>query len=110
MEDQKEYRRIVYLIAIIAALGGLLFGLDQGFVATALKSIKTAYSLTTYQVESYTAILAIGGVFGTVCAGFTNKFIGRKNSLVLAGIIFTLMSFVSALLPSFEILKLARFF
>ncbi|AJI63468.1 putative membrane protein [Francisella tularensis subsp. tularensis] len=30
MEAQKEYKRIVYIIATIAALGGLLFGLDQG--------------------------------------------------------------------------------
>ena len=107
---QKEYKKIVYLVAVIAALGGLLFGLDQGFVAFALSSIEKVYSINTHQGEAYTAILATGAILGTLFSGFCNKYIGRKNSLVLAGFIFTVMSLISACLPSFAILKLARFF
>ena len=108
--EEKEYKKIVYLVAVIAALGGLLFGLDQGFIAFALSSVEKVYSINTHQGEAYTAILATGGILGTLFSGFFNKYIGRKNSLVLAGFIFTVMSLISAFLPSFEVLKWARFF
>ena len=110
MEHKNEYKKTVYLIAIISALGGLLFGLDQGFIALSLNTIEKVYAINTSEAEAYTSILALGGVFGTISSGFTNKLIGRRNSLVLAGFIFTLMSLISGLLPSFEILKIARFF
>ena len=74
---QKEYKKIVYLVAVIAALGGLLFGLDQGFVAFALSSIEKVYSINTHQGEAYTAILATGAILGTLFSGFCNKYIGR---------------------------------
>ena len=107
---QKEYKKVVYLFAFIAALGGFVFGLDQGFIAFALDKVDDVYSLAMHQGEDYAAILATGGILGTLCAGLSNKYIGRRNSIVLAGFVFTTMSLVSAFLPSFEVLKLARFF
>jgi len=37
------YRSIVFLISGTAALGGLLFGLDQGFIAKSLPTLQTVY-------------------------------------------------------------------
>ena len=39
------YKTIVYIICSVAALGGLLFGLDQGFVANSLDTIQQHYHL-----------------------------------------------------------------
>jgi MFS transporter, SP family, galactose:H+ symporter len=105
-----SYKRIVYLICIIGALGGLLFGLDQGFIANALNSIKTAYNLGTQGAEKYAAILAAGGVIGALLSGIFARFLGRKKSLVFAGLIFVLGSVISAFLPPFLVLKVCRFF
>ena len=44
--ESNSQKGIVYLIALIAALGGLLFGLDQGFVANALSTISAHYNLS----------------------------------------------------------------
>lgn len=105
-----SYKSIVYLICIIGALGGLLFGLDQGFIANALNSIKAAYNLGTQGAEKYAAILAVGGVIGALLSGIFARFLGRKKSLVFAGLIFVLGSVISAFLPPFLVLKVCRFF
>ena len=59
--------------------------------------------------ESYSAILATGGIFGALLSGIFARFLGRKKSLVLAGFIFTAASALSALLPPLPMLSACRF-
>lgn len=105
-----NYRGIVYFICLVGALGGLLFGLDQGFIAHALSVITATYHLDLAGQQKYSATLAVGGVVGALLAGLFARKLGRKKSLVLAGLIFTIGSLVSATLPSFFVLRLCRFF
>ena len=101
--------RIVYIICLIGALGGLLFGLDQGFIANSLATIRKTYTLTLAQSEHYSAVLAYGGIFGALLAGLLARFLGRKKLLVLTGFFFSLLSLISALLPPFPVLVACRF-
>ena len=103
-----EYKRIVYIVCGIAALGGLLFGLDQGFIANSLPAIRDVYGLSVDEGANYAAVLASGGVIGALLSGIFARFLGRKKSLVFAGFLFTSMSIISALLPSFELLVICR--
>jgi MFS transporter, SP family, galactose:H+ symporter len=103
------YKAIVLVICSVAALGGLLFGLDQGFIANSLETLTAQYHLTVPQKESYSAILATGGIVGALLSGLLARFLGRKKSLLLAGFIFTAVSAYSALLPSLEVLSACRF-
>jgi SP family galactose:H+ symporter-like MFS transporter len=79
------YKTIVYVICSVAALGGLLFGLDQGFIANSLETIQR------------------------LLAGIFARLLGRKRSLLIAGFIFTAASAVSALLPPLPVLSACRF-
>jgi SP family galactose:H+ symporter-like MFS transporter len=106
---QTKYKTIVYFICVVAALGGLLFGLDQGFIANALDTIEKVYKLDVRGGEMYSAILATGGVVGALLSGLFARFLGRKKSLVFAGFIFTAASAYSALLPPFAVLSACRF-
>jgi len=103
------YKIIVYVICTIAALGGLLFGLDQGFIANSLATIEKVYHLDIKGAENYSAILATGGVLGALLSGLFARFLGRKKSLVFAGFIFSAASIISALLPPLLVLSLCRF-
>lgn len=103
------YKTIVYVICSVAALGGLLFGLDQGFIANSLGTLTQHYGLTVHDQESYSAILATGGIFGALLSGLFARFLGRKKSLLLAGFIFTAASLYSALLPNLFVLSACRF-
>jgi len=107
--QKNQYKLIVYIICLVAALGGLLFGLDQGFIANSLDAIKATYHLGTQGAEQYSAILATGGVIGALLSGLFARFLGRKKSLVFAGLIFSVASIGSALLPSYALLSACRF-
>lgn len=103
------YKTIVYVICTVAALGGLLFGLDQGFIANSLETIQQHYHFGVQGGEHYSAILATGGIVGALLSGLFARFLGRKRSLLFAGFIFTAASAVSALLPPLPVLSACRF-
>ena len=109
-EKQVGFKGIVYWICIVASLGGLLFGLDQGFIANALPTIETHYGIGLEKGQDYSAILAYGAILGALLSGFFARFLGRKKSLVFAGFLFCTMTLWSAFLPSMEILSGCRFF
>jgi SP family galactose:H+ symporter-like MFS transporter len=105
----RGYKTIVYVICMVAALGGLLFGLDQGFIANSLETLTQHYQFGVQGGESYSAILATGGIFGALLSGIFARLLGRKRSLVLAGFIFTAASALSAFLPPLSLLSACRF-
>ncbi len=108
-ETNSGYNAIVYIICIIAALGGLLFGLDQGFIANALPTIDKVYDYDLAQGEAYSAILAWGAIMGALLSGFFARYLGRKKSLVFAGFLFSSMSLASSFIPPAGILSACRF-
>lgn len=106
---KSNYRKIVYMICLIGALGGLLFGLDQGFIANSLATIGKVYHLSTAQGEQYSAVLAWGGILGALLSGIFARYLGRKKVLLLSGFLFTFLALISALLPPLNILTICRF-
>ncbi|MDD3266757.1 MAG: sugar porter family MFS transporter [Burkholderiales bacterium] len=104
-----EYKKIVYWVCIIAALGGLLFGLDIGFIGASLDTIENVYHLGIEGGEQYAAVLATGGIVGALLSGIFARILGRKRSLVFAGFLFSALSLWSATLPSIETLTICRF-
>ena len=104
------FKGIVYWICIVASLGGLLFGLDQGFIANALPTIQKVYGLNLSGSEAFSAILFTGAAIGAFLSGFLARGIGRKGSLLLSGALFVIMAGWSAFLPNYEILYWLRFF
>ena len=70
-----SYKTIVYVICSVAALGGLLFGLDQGFIANSLETIQQHYHFGVQGGESYSAILATGGIVGALLSGLFARFL-----------------------------------
>ncbi|MFZ0478335.1 MAG: sugar porter family MFS transporter [Terriglobales bacterium] len=108
-ENSGGYKTIVYVICSVAALGGLLFGLDQGFIANSLETIQQHYHFGVQGGERYSSILATGGIVGALLSGLFARFLGRKKSLLFAGFIFTAASALSALLPPLPVLSACRF-
>jgi len=90
-----------YLIGIVmvAVLGGLLFGYDTAVISGAEKGLQAFFK--TAQDFDYTdgwhgftsASALIGCIIGSALSGFLATNIGRKRSLIVAGLLF----FISAL-------------
>ena len=90
-----------YLISIVlvAVLGGLLFGYDTAVISGAEKGLQAffmeakdfAYTNAWHGFTSASAL--IGCIIGSALSGFLATNLGRKRSLIIAGLLF----FVSAL-------------
>ncbi len=78
----------VFLIAIIAATGGLLFGFDTGVISGALPFLKDGWKLTDSTVEWITTAVLLGAVLGAVGSGKLSDSLGRKKMIIITALIF----------------------
>ncbi|HET9094970.1 MAG TPA: sugar porter family MFS transporter [Solirubrobacteraceae bacterium] len=95
-------------IAILAALGGFLFGYDTGVVGGALPLITRKLHLSAGGESWVTGSLLLGAVSGAAASGFLADRIGRKWTLFVAGVIYTAAAVGSAFCPSLLLLGIAR--
>ena len=100
---------IVTKVSFIAALAGLLFGLDIAYVNGSLELIVKTFHLTTSQSENIAGVLLFGAFVGAVFSGWLSRQFGRKKVLLLASLIFALFTFLGVFAPSFTVLLVARF-
>jgi SP family galactose:H+ symporter-like MFS transporter len=103
-------RRNVMFTAVIAALGGLLFGYDTGIIASALLFIKSDFDLSSFEQGMVVSAVPIGAVFGAALAGQLADEYGRRRMILLAAALFVAGSIVSALAQGATVLIVARVF
>ena len=102
-------RAYVLLVASVAALGGLLFGYDTGVISGAILFITKDFDLAT-RLQAFTiSVVLIGCMAGAVVAGGAADRIGRRATLLVAGVTFFVGAIVSALTPNESILLVGRF-
>ncbi|MGF6726006.1 SP family galactose:H+ symporter-like MFS transporter [Paraburkholderia sp. GAS41] len=95
-------------ICVMAALAGLLFGLDIGVISGALPFIAKEYALSDTLQEWIVSSMMVGAAFGAVGAGWLSWRMGRRYSLGLAAVMFVAGSVWSALSGSPESIIGAR--
>ncbi|AMR29264.1 hypothetical protein A0257_20630 [Hymenobacter psoromatis] len=99
----------VYLIAAVAALGGLLFGFDTAIINGALVFLKKDFGLNDTQTELAASSILFGAVVGAAVAGWLTDRYGRRRRLFGAAQLFTLSSLAAAgprTLPEFVVARL----
>lgn len=89
--------RYVAAICLIAALGGLLFGYDTAVINGAIGFLETHFSLTPALKGWASSSALLGCVLGVTFAGAFSDRLGRKKTLVLAGVLFLVSSIGTAL-------------
>jgi MFS transporter, SP family, galactose:H+ symporter len=108
MEANAKAKSKVLWVCVIASLGGLLFGLDQGFINGSLGFIQKTFHWTTDQGESFASIILIGAIVGAFLSGFISKTIGRKNTLLLAALFFFVFTLWGSTTHSSAVLHFTR--
>lgn len=101
-------RPFVFFVASVAALGGLLFGYDTGVISGAILFITKDFHLDTRLQEFTISVVLIGAIAGSAIAGSLSDRIGRRTTLVAAGVIFGGGALISAFAPSIGILLTGR--
>lgn len=95
-------------VAIVAALGGLLFGYDTGVISGALLFIQRSFELTAGQEATVTAMLLVGAAIGAFLGGRVADTFGRRGTILIGAFGFILGSFWSAAATSALSLGAAR--
>jgi len=75
-------------LILISGLGGLLAGVDFGIIAGALLYVDKTIPMTEVQQGLMVSIYFIGGVLAALFAGGLADLIGRKKTMIAAGLIF----------------------
>lgn len=77
-------------IALIAALGGFLFGFETAVISGAEKTIQGLWQLTSFWQGFTVAASLIGTVLGSIIAGQPAKRFGRKKVLMVIAVMYLL--------------------
>lgn len=88
------------LITIVSALGGLLFGYDTGVINGSQYYFSKYFELDPGMKGWVVGSALIGCFVGAVVAGPISKAIGRKYSLIISAVLFSLSAWGSGL-PAF---------
>lgn len=95
--------------AMVAALGGLLFGFDTAVIAGTTKDLTQTYHLTpAYLGWTYSSALW-GTTIGAMFAGIPGDRFGRRNSLRVMAVLYVISAIGSALAWNWGGLMLFRF-
>ena len=103
--SKSGYNRFLLLVA---GLGGLLFGVDVGIISGALPYLEATSGLNANQLSFIVAAVLLGGVFSTLFAGALADFFGRKNMMILSGVLFVVSVPAIALSHSYGALIFGR--
>ncbi|MXP67724.1 sugar porter family MFS transporter [Pantoea sp. Aalb] len=101
-------KNMTLFICFLAALAGLLFGLDIGVIAGALPFIAKDFNITIHQQELIVGSMMFGAAIGAVSSGWISSHLGRKKSLMIGAILFVMGSIWSSITPNSEMLIIAR--
>ena len=92
--NKKSY---LLLITIISALGGLLFGYDTGVINGAQFYLSKYFELSDFLKGWVVGSALLGCFVGAIVAGKLSTAIGRKYSLIISAVLFTISAFGSGL-------------
>jgi sugar porter (SP) family MFS transporter len=96
-------------IALIAALGGFLFGFETAVISGAEKTIQHLWSLSSFWQGFTVASSLIGTVFGSLIAGIPAKKYGRKKVLMVIAVIYLFSALGCASISAWLLFVLFRF-
>ena len=106
---QKINLSYVIFLAATAALGGLLFGFDIAIITGAGPFILEYFKLNDLSLGWAFSSLLFGCVIGSIVAGRTTDFYGRRRILLGVALLFAVTSVATGVATSFTFFIAARF-
>lgn len=103
-----KQNRFTWFVCCMAALSGLLFGLDIGVIAGALPFLSKDLHISNHEQEWVVSAMMFGAALGALGAGWISSRLGRKKSMLVGATLFVIGSLWSALSPDVESLVMAR--
>ncbi len=101
--------RFVVRLALVAALGGFLFGYDTGVISGALPFIAKDLGASQFDQQAFVGSLLIGAVCGAIISGYSADALSRRRTKIISGAVYVVGALGSAVSQTATELIIARF-
>src|ERR1044072_4375122 len=98
----------LFIITLVASLGGFLFGFDMAVVSGILPLLNKQFTLSDVQEGWFVSSALVGCIIGVAISGELSDKFGRKKPLILAALLFLLSALGCSLLPTLPGIIAAR--
>lgn len=98
----------LYLVCLVAALGGFLFGFDTAVISGTISLVKQDFELNSVTEGWYVSCALLGCIIGVSCSGKVSDKYGRKIVLIISAVLFLVSAIGCMYAHSFTALILFR--
>ena len=95
-------------MAIVAAIGGILFGYDTAVISGTTEMVRNQFALTDITEGWYVGCALIGSIAGVLAAGTLSDYLGRKLTMLISATLFCICAIGCAVCGSFDSLVAYR--
>ena len=99
---QKNTLGYVIFMAVVAAIGGILFGYDTAVISGTTAIVKAQFGLTDAGEGWYVGCALIGSICGVLVAGTLSDYLGRKLTMLISAALFSISAIGCAVCGSFD--------
>ncbi|KAK7503342.1 hypothetical protein BaRGS_00005263 [Batillaria attramentaria] len=100
--------RFVYVLTFFTTLGGFLVGYDMGIISGSMLYIQPYFGLSTIWVEAVVSGAIGAAAVSSLMGGWVMDLIGRRMTLLMGSVIFTVGGVVMGAAPIPEVLLVGR--
>jgi sugar porter (SP) family MFS transporter len=105
---QKNTIGYVIFMAVVAAIGGILFGYDTAVISGTTAIVKGQFGLSDAGEGWYVGCALIGSICGVLAAGTLSDYLGRKLTMLISAALFSISAIGCAVCGSFDSLVAYR--
>lgn len=98
----------IVFLAVVAALGGFLFGYDTAVISGTIAQVSQLFSLDAIEQGWYVGCALVGSIVGVLCAGVMSDYLGRKRTMLISAVLFTVSAVGCAVCGNFNQLVVYR--
>lgn len=98
----------VVFLSFVAALGGILFGYDTAVISGTTADVSAQFGLNELSKGWYVGCALVGSIIGVLCAGMMSDFLGRKKTMLIAAVLFSVSAIGCCLCSGFDDLVIYR--
>ncbi|CAJ2635556.1 probable polyol transporter 6 [Trifolium pratense] len=106
--ETTKLNKYAFACAIIASMVSIVSGYDTGVMSGAMMFIQDDLGISDTQQEILAGILNLCALVGSLTAGRTSDYIGRRYTILLASILFIIGAVLMGYGPNYTILMVGR--
>lgn len=95
--------KLIWLVCLVAACGGLLFGYDWVVIGGAKPFYEAYFNITDPATSGWAMSSAlVGCIVGAMISGYMSDSLGRKRTLIISAVLFTVSAWGTAWFDTFD--------